>query len=812
MWYFLYNVGLILVSPVILLVLASKKRCRTGLPQRLGFGWSDHTDPSDRTDPTASTDSPVIWFHAVSLGEVTAVAPLVQALHARFPHSRMVVSTVTETGREAVEKGLSGIAKHVYAPLDFPRVVARAVDAIQPNLFIFVETELWPNLLRALAERRVPAVLVNGRLSTRSFRGYRLIKPFMARVLGHVTCLLMQSSRDAERITALGAQRERVRITGNIKFDQPAPPAGEALTRQALGLAEGEELLLAGSTHPGEEEHLLEAYQRLQETYPNLVLMLAPRHIERAKEVARAVRARGLNVRSRSERGLSPESDDSKQRPRVIVLETRGELASLYHQAVVAFVGGTLVPVGGHNLLEPAQWSKPVFFGPHTDHCADIAALLERSGGGVRVHNGHELVTRMDHLLRNRGLLLDMGQRGHDVVKHNRGALQRDLDILNGLLADRQARLSVGGVRPRGSLIRAQQSGPARPVLRLLSALYGIPVRARNWLYEHNWLHRDTLPRPVLSIGNVTVGGTGKTPVVILTANHLASQGLRVAVLSRGYGRRSAREPLLVSNGRSVLATPADSGDEPRLIADRCPGVIVAVGGDRHRVGRWVLDQFPVDCFVLDDGFQHRRLHRTVDLVLLDATDLEGMQELLPAGRLREPLAGLARASGIMVTRVDGAPHWRDTLEPLLTRYAPRRAVMPVRFTAESVVDVTSGALQDVGALNGKSGLLFSAVANPTSFRLLAIQCGLRILEERVYTDHYPYTEQDVKEILALARSRCVDVILTTEKDATKVAPYLSGDVQVLALRLGTDVVEGQERLEVLLQPITGTKPTAVCA
>ncbi len=812
MWYFLYNLGLLLASPVILLVLVSKKRCRAGLPQRLGFGWPDHTGATGKTEPTSSAGRPVIWFHAVSLGEVTAIAPLVQALHARFPHSRMVVSTVTETGREAVEKRLSGIARHVYAPLDFPRVVARAVDSIRPTLFVFVETELWPNLLRALARRRIPAVLVNGRLSTRSFRGYRLIKPFLSRVLECVTWLLMQTDRDAERITALGAQRERVRTTGNIKFDQPPPSSGEGLTRQAIGIAEGEELLLAGSTHPGEEEHLLEAYQRLQEAYPNLVLMVAPRHIERAKDLVRTAHAQGLHVWSRNERGLHPEAGDVKAGPRVIVLETRGELASLYSHAVVAFVGGTLVPVGGHNLLEPAQWGKPVFFGPHTDHCAEVAALLEASGGGVRVRSGEELATRLGHLLRDKGLLLSMGQRAHDVVKQNRGVLQRDLDLLAGLLTEREAQLPPGDVRSRDPLTRVQQNGLARPVLRLLAALYGIPIRARNWLYDHNLLHRKTLPRPVISIGNVTVGGTGKTPVVILVANRLASQGLRVAVLSRGYRRQSAREPLLVSDGRSMLATPADSGDEPRLIAERCPGVIVAVGGDRYRAGRWVLDQFPVDCFVLDDGFQHRRLHRSVDLVLLDATDLAGMAGLLPAGRLREPLTGLARASGIMVTRVEGAPHWRNTLGPLLTRYAPRQAVMQVRFTAEAVVDVATGALQEIGVLNGKSGLLFSAVANPNSFRLLASQCGLRILEERVYTDHYSYTERDVNEVLALAKSRCADVILTTEKDATKVAPYLSADVRVLALRLGTDVVEGEERLEVLLQPVTGTKPTAVCA
>jgi len=245
MWKFLYNIGLLLASPVIVGILLSKPRCRRGLPQRLGFegglfglsglfGQSDRRgkpnrpDRPDRLDRPDRPDCPVIWIHAVSLGEAVAAAPLVKALHGRHPEYRYIVTTVTETGREAVEQRLAGIAEHRYAPLDFSWSVAGTVARLRPALYVFVETELWPNLLWTLRDRRVPVVLVNGRLSSRSFRRQDVagIRSLYRSVLRSITLCLMQSDRDRERIIALGANSEVVHTTGNIKFDQPLP-AGE---------------------------------------------------------------------------------------------------------------------------------------------------------------------------------------------------------------------------------------------------------------------------------------------------------------------------------------------------------------------------------------------------------------------------------------------------------------------------------------------------------------------------------------------------------------------------------------------------------
>lgn len=441
---FLYNIGLLLAAPVIVGVLSAKPRCRRGLAQRLGLedGWFglsrlfgdgklDQPNKLNEQNKPNEPDKPVIWIHAVSLGEVVAVSPLVKTLHTRHPEFRYIVTTVTETGREAVIQRLSGIAEHRYAPLDFFWAVTGMIRRLHPTLYVFVETELWPNLLWALRDRGVPSVLVNGRLSSRSFgrQDLPLIRSFYRSVLRTLTCCLMQTERDRDRIVALGAEPDRVHVTGNIKFDQPLPVVGSgASLRQGLGLTEHEQLILAGSTHPGEEEILVSAYRRIAGTYPSTVLMLAPRHIERADRVEAMVREAGFMVQRKS--GIRA----SLSGPRVVILDTRGELALAYREAVVAFVGGTLVPVGGHNLLEPAVWGTPVIFGPYTDHCAEVATLLQETGGGCRVAGGEELVTALGEWLGRPETRVRAGQAAKRAVSDNQGALARSVEFVESYL------------------------------------------------------------------------------------------------------------------------------------------------------------------------------------------------------------------------------------------------------------------------------------------------------------------------------------------------------------------------------------------
>ena len=432
MWHLFYNIVLLLLSPVILAVLLAKQRCRRGLFQRLGLKNGLH-------DLSRRPDRPVIWIHAVSLGEVVAVTPLVKELSRRHPDCRLVVSTVTETGREAVEQRLAGVADHCYAPLDFPWVVSRFIERLQPRLYIFAETELWPNLLWQLRRREVPTVLVNGRLSTRSFarQQWAPVRSFYRTMLQGLSLCLMQSNRDVDRIVALGAEASRVRRTGNIKFDQPIPVVLEdGSTRGRLGLQETEQLFVAGSTHPAEEEILVDCYHVLAARHPSAVLLLAPRHIERAESVEAMVRAKGLVVQRCSAIGQA--SALRPIGPRVLLLDSRGELAAIYREAVVAFVGGTLVPVGGHNLLEPAQWAKPVLFGPYTDHCAEIAELLIQAGGGRRVSTAEDLTQQVIGLFSDREERERMGRSARQMLEENQGALQRALEAIDQLLVQQQ--------------------------------------------------------------------------------------------------------------------------------------------------------------------------------------------------------------------------------------------------------------------------------------------------------------------------------------------------------------------------------------
>ena len=418
----LYDLLLVLASPVIFALLLAKKRCRPGLRQRLGWvpgglagKWGD-----GRT----------IWVHAVSMGEATAAVPLVQQLKARYPDFRIVVSTVTETGRETVVRRLDGQAEHLYFPLDFRRAVRSVLDAVRPRLIIIVETELWPNFLREAAARGIPVILANGRLATDSFAGYLRLRSFFGPVLAAFTLCAMQTDRDVERIIQLGVDPARVVRTGNLKYDQVAALTNSApgrISKRDLGVAESEELFVAGSTHPGEEEAVLDCYRRLLEVAPSLVLVLAPRHIERAGAVCAAARLRGFGVLRRTR--SSPSSG-----PRVVVLDTRGELAALYREATLVFVGGSLVDVGGHSPLEPAACGKAVVFGPHMDHFAEAAEQFIGQGAGIQVRDAGEMAEAMAALLNDRAKLEARGKAAAQLVLENQGAVARTVALIARVL------------------------------------------------------------------------------------------------------------------------------------------------------------------------------------------------------------------------------------------------------------------------------------------------------------------------------------------------------------------------------------------
>jgi 3-deoxy-D-manno-octulosonic-acid transferase len=419
--YRLYSAGLRLLLLAYLPVFVLRRRQGIGSPDDLAQrrGWLGPGLPA----------APRCWIHAVSVGEAAAAVPLVEAIGRRWPELSVVLSTVTATGARIARRELGRVATHRYFPLDLPRPVRRALDAVDPRFFIGLETELWPNFLRALAARGVPAMIANGRISDRSFRRYRLARPFMARVLGSVSVFAMQSSEDARRIIALGAPAARVVVTGNLKADLRPERAGEdGDWADWLGRGRGHSLWIAGSTHRGEEELVLDAFARLRPRFEGLRLLLAPRHPERADEVERLVRGQGLGMSRRS--ALVPGADGGA----VILLDTVGELAGLYRWADVVFVGGSLVPGGGHNMLEPAQRTKPVLFGPHTENFRESSELLLAAGGALVVKDALDLSREVERLLEDPDHARRMGEAAFAAVAARQGALDMTLALIERYL------------------------------------------------------------------------------------------------------------------------------------------------------------------------------------------------------------------------------------------------------------------------------------------------------------------------------------------------------------------------------------------
>lgn len=376
-----------------------------------------------------------VWFHAVSVGEVNAAAPLIRRFRELYPWERLILSTVTPTGRRMARKALPFVDLF-YLPLDLPWIVKRVVTRMRPKMLCLVETEIWPNLLRRLKREGIPVVVVNGRLSERSFRWYMRFRPFFREVFNSVTCFSMQDSEDAKRLLSLGIDKEKIFITGNIKYHQDHDPIPEddlkALTRE-IGLGTSDVVIIGGSTHRGEEGVLVKVFQKLKVKHPSLKLILVPRHPERAQEVEGVVRRVGFTCARRSREG-------GFNRKEVLLVDTIGELKKFYAISTIAFVGGSLVRHGGQNIIEPAYYRKPVLFGPHVENFLSIARDLERGGGGMKVRDEEDLLSRIDDLLSDPALCRRVGEAGYRVVERGKGALEKNLKIIRMVLNGRLSR------------------------------------------------------------------------------------------------------------------------------------------------------------------------------------------------------------------------------------------------------------------------------------------------------------------------------------------------------------------------------------
>jgi 3-deoxy-D-manno-octulosonic-acid transferase len=407
-------------SPILAALLAGKPKHRAGLLDKLLA-----------VVPVRRNGHAPIWYHAVSVGEVMASIPLLRGMREAFPHSPLWVSTVTSTGRRTALQRAAGLIDEIfYFPFDMPWTIDKVIRRMSPLAYVTMETEIWPNCLWRLKWHNIPVILVNGRISDGSFVWYRRFALLFRRVVSQFDLLCMQSQEMAERIVRLGAEPKRVKVTGNLKFDLELPQegAGERWSAE-LGLQEGRKVLVFGSTHPGEEVIILRVYRRLRERYPELKVILAPRSPERFDEVASLVKEMGLTLARRS---LSQRADQAQ----VLLLDTIGELSQVYCVADAGFVGGSLIPRGGHNPLEIAAHGKAVLFGPHMNNFREISTLLVNGGGAMMVRSEGELTEVLEELLSDEQKRVKMGRNARETLMRHQGATQRTLCALRGLLKD----------------------------------------------------------------------------------------------------------------------------------------------------------------------------------------------------------------------------------------------------------------------------------------------------------------------------------------------------------------------------------------
>jgi 3-deoxy-D-manno-octulosonic-acid transferase len=415
-----YSLLLYLVTPLALLYLALRGlRDRNYLkrwPERFAFF-------------DAPKAAGAIVVHAASMGEVNAVSALARELGALFPAFPLCLTTVTPTGSGRVRTLFADGVCHLYAPLDLPGAVRRFFDRVQPRLLLITETEIWPNLYHEAYSRGIPVIIVNARISEHSIATYRRFRGLTADALGKVSLIAAQSERDAARLIEIGADKARVTVTGNLKFDVNLPP-GLLESGGALRLAWGTErlVLTAGSTHEGDEGPLFEAFKGVLETFPTALLVLVPRHPERFRRAAQLARTAGLRVSVRSE------SPDCPLQTQCFIIDSMGALLSYYAACDVAFVGGSLAATGGQNVLEPAALGRPVVVGPHTFNFSDITQQLIKTRGALRIQDAQELEQAVCRLFHEPELRDRMGHAGLELIKSGQGALQHTLELVKGLL------------------------------------------------------------------------------------------------------------------------------------------------------------------------------------------------------------------------------------------------------------------------------------------------------------------------------------------------------------------------------------------
>lgn len=412
----LYNLFLFsVVFPISLLFYLSNKR-RKEMKERLGI-VPDYILKNLQ-------NKKCIWMHAASVGEVLSLIPIIKLLNNKVSNYEIIVSTMTKSARNVIKNRIPEIKNYIYIPLDVSICVKKAVNTIKPDVFLMSETEIWPNLLFELKRNGAKILLINGRISKKSFKLYKLVKNTFKKVLMNIDCFNMSSEEDSSRIMELGADKNKIKILGHSKFDINIKKEVLDKINKDFEFIKGKKVIIAGSTHEGEEEIILEVYEKLITEIQNIFLIIAPRHLERLNNVEQLLITRGIKFIKRSELLV----DSHFQ---VILLDTVGELSFIYSLATVSFVGGSLVNIGGHNVIEPAFFEKPVLFGQYTQNFRDITKALMDSGGGIEIKTKEELYSNIKKLLSSDEECRKIGELAKKTIEEYKGGTIKNVsDIL----------------------------------------------------------------------------------------------------------------------------------------------------------------------------------------------------------------------------------------------------------------------------------------------------------------------------------------------------------------------------------------------
>lgn len=750
-----YNLLLFLLSPIIAVYFVwriyGSGKSRHAWRQQIGrLPENVHRKSNDRLR---------IWIHTVSVGEAVASAPILREIKSLVPDAEILVSTTTTTGQEMARKSLADAEHFIYFPLDFPMFVLSSLKAVRPDVFVSVESEIWPNFLAAAKSLGIPSLIVNGIVSDNTVKNGRKISRVYRWALSNVDRMLMQTRADAERITNLGAVESRVEVIGNCKFDQESDPLKEpeiVELRKQFGVADGRKVFVAGSINPGEDEPVLDAYKLARQAVQDLKLVLAPRQIERAGVIAEMARARGLSCGRRS----LPESITGDED--VVILDTFGELAAVYALCDVSFVGGSLIPKGGHNILQPIAQGKPVFYGPHMFKSRGLVRPAEAAGVGFEIKDAEDLAGGLSDLLSNKTKLEEIRQDALQMMAANRGAAKRYAESIIEC-GVRNAECGMGkGPSP-------QRLSPQRLALAPFSLLYAVGLWVYLLPYRLGIRQRYRLPCRVVSVGNLTFGGTGKSPAVRAICEGLVKRGLRPAILSRGHGGSLCTVGAVVSDGNTRYMEAVDCGDEPALLADALPGVPVAIGKDRRKMGLVLIERFSPDVIVLDDGMQYWQLHRDVEITLIRADKPYGMGIVLPAGDLREPVCGISRADVVMITGKELVdPDRLEKLKDEIIRRAPNAKIHTAGKKPVALIDCRTGKRMPVSKLQGMPVVAVSGIASPESFDAMLKECGAKIIKRVSFSDHCSYSKGQIQAVQKAFEDSGAQAIITTAKDAVK--------------------------------------------